>query len=382
VSLRRETRRLRRAFGALVLAMSPAAAAQACTTTGDLPTSADATADQTAAEASVVQGDDAADVADVVRLTDIDSACVAISEMRDADPDAAPDADPGCRYTLPCGLPDGSTFEIRGCGFYIANVAPGYDASLGCAVPEGPNCMNDVYIPAASGVITFECSDCFGGGGRRPVGLRSLPKDQGRAERPRSLGDYFAEMAHEEDASIHAFVRMRAELMHFGAPQSLVDGAERSARDEVRHTRMMARRARALGARCASARVRRPRRRSLEAMARENATEGCIHETFGALLMRWQASHASDPSLRKLFSRIAADETRHAALSWQLASWADARLDERSRGRVSAARQRALYMLRRKLSNGSGAPSRAIGQPTREEALALLDGMTALLGLG
>ena len=107
-----------------------------------------------------------------------------------------------------------------------------------------------------------------------------------------------------------------------------------------------------------------------------------MQETFGALLMRWQATHAAEPSLRRLFARVAADETRHAALSWEVARWAEERLDARARARVRAARSRAVHSLRKKLSSRAELPSRSvIGQPRRNEALALLDGMIASLGI-
>ncbi len=44
--------------------------------------------------------------------------------------------------------------------------------SLGCVIPEANGCTGGVYTPPANGSLTFECLDCFGGGGRRPVGLR------------------------------------------------------------------------------------------------------------------------------------------------------------------------------------------------------------------
>jgi hypothetical protein len=175
---------------------------------------------------------------------------------------------------------------------------------------------------------------------------------------------------------------MQDELARLGAPAELVAAAERSACDERRHARMMARRARAHGARTTTARVRRAAPRTLEAIARENAVEGCVQETFGALLLRWQALHAGDPSLRRLFARIAADETRHAALSWEVARWAEERLDARARTRVRAARTRAVRSLREKLTRVEVASGSIVGQPRRAEAVALLEGMIASLDLG
>jgi hypothetical protein len=378
VSLRSESRRLSRAFGALLVALAPAAAAQACgSSTDDVAALDDATTgDAPAADSAVVDGADAAAEASE-RFPD---PCNLISEILEAGPDAPEDADLACRYTLPCGIPDASGFALRGCEFYLYSAVDpdAGDASLGCAITASEGCSNGTYTRPATAPLTFECIDCFGGGGRRPVGLR---RPSGAT--PRSpAGAYFAQMAHDEAASVHAFERMQGELSRFGAPSALVDAAERSARDETRHARMMSRRARALGAHVMPARVRRASSRTLEAVARENAVEGCVQETFGALLMRWQASHARDPSHRRLFARVASDETRHAALSWEVARWADARLDPRARARVAAARSRAVRVLRETLGRRvDSALQSPVGHPTRAEALALLDGMVVHLCL-
>jgi hypothetical protein len=63
---------------------------------------------------------------------------------------------------------------------------------------------------------------------------------------------------------------------------------------------------------------------------------------YGALQLRWQAEHAPDPSLRRMFARITADETRHAALSWAIARWSLTRLDADARARMSEAWEKAL----------------------------------------
>ena len=379
MSLRSESRRLSRAFGALVLAVTPAVLAQACLGSNDVAAGPDATTDALPANADATTATDATDATDGDANLRVVDPCELVAETLDAAPDALPDADVGCRYTLPCGLTDGGGFALRGCEFYLSSADPdASDASLGCVIPEANGCSGGAYTPPANGSLTFECRDCFGGGGRRPVGLR--PARRTRA--PDAVGAYFARMAHDEAASVHAFVRMRRELSRLGAPTELVSAAERSACDERRHARMMARRARASGAQAAPARVKRTARRKLEAMARENAVEGCVQETFGALLLRWQATHAAEPALRRLFARIAADETRHAALSWEVACWAEGRLDARARTRVLAARSRAVHSLRRKLASRAELPCRrVVGQPRRDEALALLDAMVATLGM-
>jgi hypothetical protein len=73
------------------------------------------------------------------------------------------------------------------------------------------------------------------------------------------------------------------------------------------------------GASVPSPRVRHTRARSLDAVACENAVEGCVHETFGAAVAVMQSERAREPSCRDAMKRIAADEIRHAELAWAVA---------------------------------------------------------------
>ncbi|MGH7436059.1 MAG: ferritin-like domain-containing protein, partial [Polyangiaceae bacterium] len=68
-------------------------------------------------------------------------------------------------------------------------------------------------------------------------------------------------------------------------------------------------------------RVERGPVRPLEDIATENAAEGCVRETFGALIGIWQARFAGDPQVRRAMNGVARDESRHAALSWEVARW-------------------------------------------------------------
>src|SRR6185295_13862649 len=111
------------------------------------------------------------------------------------------------------------------------------------------------------------------GVGRRPPGLEEPKASAG-------LGAYFSAMAQLEAASVDAFRILRRELSGHRLPRKLDRAMRRAARDEVRH----ARRIRALGRRFGGAYVppaieRRPAR-SLEAIAIDNAVEGCVRETY------------------------------------------------------------------------------------------------------
>ena len=115
---------------------------------------------------------------------------------------------------------------------------------------------------------------------------------------------------------------------------------------------------------------REPRRpsvapRTLEEIAIENVVEGCVRETFGALVASYQAEMATDNVIKAAMMRIAQDETRHAALAWKLAGWFNGRLDPVARQRVEQARRRAAEQLARD-HQGLEAPefAQALGLPS------------------
>jgi hypothetical protein len=194
--------------------------------------------------------------------------------------------------------------------------------------------------PSDGGAYLVTCVYNCGPLGRRPAGLDEAATSDGCA-----VGQYFAAAAHLEAASVHSFRVLGRELQEHGAPRALIAAARRALRDEVRHARVTRSFARAHGCRPAPVRVTRPAPRSLEAIAVENAAEGCVRETFGALVGSWQARAASDPAVRQMMATIAADETRHAELAWAVDAWTKTKLDRAARRRVVAARAQAAAQL-------------------------------------
>lgn len=218
--------------------------------------------------------------------------------------------------------------------------------------------------------------------GRRPEDFDPLPAPAA------GVGPFFAAVASLEAASVPAFRRLRDELAAHGAPSRLVRRAARSAREEIRHaraTRALARRRggcpSGAGAELSTHRTRSAR--SLEDVARENAIEGCVRETYGALTAAWQAARACDPEVRAVMRRVADEETSHAELSWAIARWARTRLSREARARVDAAAREAAETLAGEIARGR-TPSALVedaGMPTREEALRLFEGMRAALAI-
>jgi hypothetical protein len=267
------------------------------------------------------------------------SSGVDASASSDAEVDADADAFIGpapCSWTRRDGGPyvsDGAVLtEPDG-------IAPSADAGTAYP-PEGPSYPEDycraacnqtfgypgVCKPAPDGQLW--CLACLG---RRPEGFTVVARIDS------NVGRTFAEMARLEAASIVAFRTLARELAFHRAPRRLVRAAERAARDEIRHARAMTALARRHGAVVSVDEIATPAMRDLETIARENAIEGCVHETWGALLAHHQAMTADDPTVRAVMARIARDETQHAALGWQIAAWAKGRLDRDARDRVARA---------------------------------------------
>jgi hypothetical protein len=144
---------------------------------------------------------------------------------------------------------------------------------------------------------------------------------------------------------VQAFVDLARDLVRYGAPGALVAAARGSARDERRHARMMRGLARAFGGQPRASARARVAPKTLLSLALHNAVEGCVRETYGALLNAVQGARARDAEVRAAMAAVAADELRHAALAWEIASWAEGRLSARDRRRVARARRRAVGKL-------------------------------------
>jgi hypothetical protein len=171
-------------------------------------------------------------------------------------------------------------------------------------------------------------------------GRRPLAWTQGGLE----IADPLSWMATIEQVSIAAFEQLAAQLRHIGAPIELIDRCRAAARDEARHVSLIE----SLGGRTfahegVSASLEAP----LFDIALHNAVEGCVTETWSALLARRQSEHAADATTRRVFAEIAEDECRHAQLAWDLHDWLCSRLEPEQVEQVEAARLAALADLER-----------------------------------
>ena len=223
----------------------------------------------------------------------------------------------------------------------------GVDQCAPCGFSHRPNvyCGQCEVVQHSCGVAyfcsTFNCSDACGATGRRPPGLfvpTSTIAD--------GLGAQLARMAHLEAASVPAFAQLAAELEAHGAPARLVAGARRALVDEQRHAAVVGGLARALGARPLPVEIEPMPLRPLAAIALDNAVEGCVRETIGAVLAAEQARLAPDRALGEALARIATDERRHANLAWAIDAWVHPRLSPGERDAVARARAAAIAELR------------------------------------
>jgi len=185
--------------------------------------------------------------------------------------------------------------------------------------------------------------------GRRPAGL--LRKKPAPERSP--IGDFLARSAELEAASVVAFRVLEGELRAHDAPAELLGRVREAAEDEVIHARLMRHLAERFGGRPSVRSVRVTKVRALEAIALENSLEGCVAETWGCLIGMHQAEQARGPLLRHVYRRIAGDEARHAQLSWDIAAWAETKLDAGARERLAQRRAEAVHELGTSLSQES-----------------------------
>jgi hypothetical protein len=184
------------------------------------------------------------------------------------------------------------------------------------APPPSPllTCFLTVDGESSLDMVVFGVDgECIGG--RRPAGYR-----RGRPCGP-AVGAYIAQQAELEAASVRAFADLHDDLIALGAPRSLVRATVSAAADEVRHARACERLARRHGGAPDLRALGAAPRRGRAQLATDNLVEGCVRETYGAVLASYQARAARDAALRGAMRAIARDEAKHAALSWRIQRW-------------------------------------------------------------
>ncbi len=206
------------------------------------------------------------------------------------------------------------------------NRAPVFvDRVEGTVTPTGP----EEYV----GIIETVCAI-----GRRPAGLAA----RAPAEQLGPIADFFAEVARLEESAVAAFDVMIDELAALGAPDFLLEAACAARQDEVEHTESMGAIARTFGAAPRRPEIATPAARTPYEIALENAVEGCVRETYGALVATHQSFAAEDPRIALAMRKVAEDEVRHAELSWAVAAWLEPQLSAEERAEIDAAKRAAV----------------------------------------
>ncbi len=231
----------------------------------------------------------------------------------------------------------------------------------------------------ANGKIPVECTIPAYCEGRRHACVRSHGAAAGHTDDDPAAA-WLARAAHDEAASVHAFEALARELADHDAPPELLARLRAAGRDEVRHAARVTALARARGAEPPTPTIAATPIRGLQAIATENAIEGCVRETWAALSAAHQALHADDPALRRIYAEIAADEARHAELAWSLDTWLSGQLGPAARAMVAHARAAAVRELAAWIDGAHDEPALlALGVPAQATARRLVAGLDAAL---
>jgi hypothetical protein len=142
----------------------------------------------------------------------------------------------------------------------------------------------------------------------------------------RELAERWLQDALLEHASIASFARFTLDLLAFGVPSELVEGAQLAMADEIAHAKVSfaiasAYAGRRLGPGPLAVDGVQPSSNLAEAAAAA-VSEGCVSETIAALTASQRAEATSDPVVRAALERIASDEAGHAELAWRFVQWA------------------------------------------------------------
>jgi hypothetical protein len=130
-----------------------------------------------------------------------------------------------------------------------------------------------------------------------------------------------------EQAAVAAFGQLALQLMRFGAPAPLLAAAHTAALDEIEHARLCFSLASHYGegeGRAAPfpAATHVDRDLDLAQLLEESIIDGAFAEGFAANGLLCAAAQCRDPDVTEILRRLAREESRHAALGWDIAEWA------------------------------------------------------------
>ena len=171
---------------------------------------------------------------------------------------------------------------------------------------------------------------------RSEAGEAWLLADESSFELPSAvrgpLGAEWRDNARKEHASVAAFSQLALDLMAVGAPPHLVVAAHEDALDEIRHAATCFAIARDIDGLAESpsafpeARVQKrlftaSRPVALVQIAIDALADGVLNEGIASRLLAQLAKKCELPSMASALRTMAADESRHAAHSWDIVAW-------------------------------------------------------------
>ncbi len=285
--------------------------------------------------------------------------------VSDATADAPPDAKPdggkigeGCMKSVISSNECAKTYGLTGCTTPPPELPTKAECAVLCEDSSAFYCSYDKLS------LSLNCTFCAIG--RRPEGFVPYLDHS-------SVGLWFRSVAMLEAASVDAFAILHDDLAAHGAPKELLALSKRARRDEMRHARLMSALAREAGCDVPPLAIAPAEGRDLEAIAIENAVEGCVRETYGALVAAWQATHVASPRLARIMDGIARDELSHAELAWRVHEWSLALLTPDARVRVERAMVNAVNELHTSAAaDVSETMQRELGLPSSSCALTLV----------
>jgi hypothetical protein len=267
------------------------------------------------------------------------------------DGDCGPDQACMCPYVetdgpqvascVPADCKTNKDCESGQCGAIVHHDGCSTDMELAC---RGPNdeCRSDETCPDDGCDVGYKCREATCKAGRpltvdQEVRVADLVNRRWGETRLDGLtpsteqAAYWLAVARMEHASVASFARFTNELLRFSAPPQLLAEALAAAADEIRHAEHTF----AIASAYAGAPLG-PGALRVDALCPTDdpelfvtrlITEGCVGETLGVAEILALLDGDLDPRLRPQLERIAADETRHAALAWKTLRWFAPRVD-------------------------------------------------------
>ncbi|MFN0246366.1 MAG: hypothetical protein ACKV2T_05630 [Kofleriaceae bacterium] len=268
-------------------------------------------------------------------------------------------------------IEDGIVRAVPG-GFEVVGSSSKTESDCGASSREEVTVFRHVLFVDARGAVVersktvahrYEVTDRCHPRGRRPSDFVDVAAS--------TVLEHVLRDMHHEAESVRAFERVARELAVHGAPAELRLAALAAADEERDHA---VRCARLAGVEVAIASDALPVR-SLVELAIDNASEGCVGESYAALAAVVQARCAVTADLRAHYTAIAVDELGHAALAHAIDAWLDTRLTDEERARVATARAAALAAL---VPLDDTPLMRSLGLPTGTFAAGLVETVRSL----